>query len=323
MRSIIKRKPLLIFIVTLIILYLMIDVIPRATGALRSSYTVEYGELQTYDRCPAYIIRNEKVYTAGVGGEANRYMTQDKLIRKGIRVMEVKGNKDGGRDQKYSNALKKLGKSVVETKNFQTRAEGLVSWKIDGFESYITPGNMEKKSIDEYNNLNSAAIMDLRRDRISKSDPVFKIVDRSAWYAVMYIDKDHKNRYNEGQKLKLVVGDSALVGRVRSIKTENNKVRLIIKSNYYYSGLTCDRVKIIKSVTSDNRGLIIRNSSITKKDGKTGVYVRQKNGGYEFTRISILSADDEYSVIRRNTFVDGKGVAVKTVRNYDEVLRHG
>ena len=85
----IKKSPILIFLVVLVALYVVIYIIPTVTGALKSSYTTEYGELQTYDKVDGYLVKNEQVYFAGNGGSANRYMSEGKLIRKGATVMAV------------------------------------------------------------------------------------------------------------------------------------------------------------------------------------------------------------------------------------------
>ena len=75
-------------------------------------------------------------------------------------------------------------------------------------------------------------------------------------------------------------------------------------------------------VTSDNDGLIVDNKCIIEKDGKKGVYVRNKNGEYEFKQIKVISSNGEESVIEDATFIDEEGNQVYTVDVYDEVLKH-
>ena len=84
-----RTRPILIFLVALIALYCVIYLAPKVSGALRQSYTVEYGQLQIYDDAEAYLVRTETVYFAGTEGQANRYIDEGKLVRGGTKVMQV------------------------------------------------------------------------------------------------------------------------------------------------------------------------------------------------------------------------------------------
>ena len=75
-------------------------------------------------------------------------------------------------------------------------------------------------------------------------------------------------------------------------------------------------------VTSDNDGLIVDNKCIIERKGKEGVYVKNKNGEYEFKEIKIISSNGSESVIEDATFIDSEGNQVYTVDVYDEVLKH-
>ena len=64
------------------------------------------------------------------------------------------------------------------------------------------------------------------------------------------------------------------------------------------------------------------NKCIVKKHGKEGVYVRDKNGDYAFTRVNVLSTDGHHSIVSETTYYDAEGNAVYTVSVYDEVLKN-
>ena len=87
--EIIKKKPIILFPILLIVLYVLIYVVPGLSGALQSTYTVEYGTLSTYDDATGYIIRDESVYVAVSSGTQNRYIEDGKLVRKGTKILEV------------------------------------------------------------------------------------------------------------------------------------------------------------------------------------------------------------------------------------------
>ncbi len=326
----IRKNPILLFVIAVLILYAVIYVIPKFSGALRSTYTVEYGELQTYDDVQGYLVKNEKVYFAGKGGTENRYIKEGSLIRKGTAVMKIEGSSDDNPERAYRDIRESVGGAGITTDNFRSKAEGIVSYHADGYEAELTPKNMTDKDLEYYQDLKNDRDVDLKRQNISKSDPVFKIVDRSGWYLVCFVPASHKERYEKGQQLKITIsedGDSdgkdseEIVGKVNGISSQGGKTRLIIRTDYYYSRFATARVVKLKVVTSDAMGLILQNSCITEKAGEKGVYVRQKTGDYEFTRIQIVSTDGRESVVTPSYFYDSKGNAVETVSNYDVILR--
>ena len=102
---------------------------------------------------------------------------------------------------------------------------------------------------------------------------------------------------------------------------EEGRLKLVIRTDYYYKDFASVRTVPVKIITSDATGLVIYNSSITKKNGRKGVYVRQNNGKYRFTPVQVITTDGKKSVISSSSFYDSDGNAVSTVQNYDEVLR--
>ena len=87
--DIIKKKPIILFPILLIILYVLIYVVPGLSGALQSTYTVEYGTLSTYDETVGYIVRDETVYVTKTGGMQNRYIEDGKLVRQGTKILDI------------------------------------------------------------------------------------------------------------------------------------------------------------------------------------------------------------------------------------------
>ncbi len=318
----IRKKPLLLFFVLLIALYIIIYVVPRVTGALRSSYTAEYGRLQTSDETEGYVVRNETIYTAGKSGTINRYIQDGKLVRKGTRVMDVTSS-GKTMSRTYEELTQNLGSHRRKSDSYAAAAEGIVVYYADGMEGVLTPDTMAKQNRSFYRGLKSNG-QELARDETAENDPVFKIVDRSAWYIVCYVPTDHASRYQVGEKVSISInGSSSIRGTVQEMKKESGSLRLILRTNYYYKGFGKLRTVDLSVITADRQGLIIYNSSIVEKDGQKGVMVRQKNGKYQFTRINVLATDGEKSAISMSSFRNAKGESVRTVRNYDEVLRRG
>lgn len=321
-----RTKPILIFIAVLVVLYCVIYVVPTVTGALRSSYTVGYGQLLTFDQTEGYIVRNENVYIADTSGTVNRYIKEGKLIRKGTRVMEVIEKEELEAEEAATDGHRaeqeeiQLNEGEILTDTYISESEGILTYHMDGLESDLTPANMKEKSTGYFRRMASGS-RSLKKTTVTRGEPVYKIVDRSGWYLVCFVPKNHKERYTKGQKVTLYLGDEQIMGTIRGIKEKGRKCRLIIRSDYYFDGFLTDRTCDLKVVTSDVMGLLIENSSIAKKKGRSGVYVRQKTGEYKFTPISVYATDGEKSAIAEGYFFDEEGNPVNTVKNYDEVLR--
>lgn len=318
-----KKKPIVLFIAALIVLYVIIYIVPRVTGALVSSYTIGYGELKIYDETDAYLVREEKVYTAAHGGKANRYIEDGTLVRTGTTIMEITGSSDDEVGAKYSDILGRLGKEAVSTSDCSILGGGVISYYADGFESKIRPDNMEKGSYDFYSKLKQDDVLDLKRSSIAKGEPVFKVVDRTKWYMVCYVDKEHADRYHKGAEVKAEFEDDYVMANVLSVRKEKKGglVRVILETDHYYDKYAQMRVCPVSLVTYEERGLIIENGSIGKVKGVPGVYVRNKTNDYNFVPIKVMASDGKYSLVADTSFVDEKGNMQSTVEIYDEILK--
>ncbi|MBQ3281473.1 MAG: HlyD family efflux transporter periplasmic adaptor subunit [Eubacterium sp.] len=387
----IKKSPVVILFIVAAVLYVIIYILPQVTGVLRSSYTAEYGELKTFDKVEGYFVRSEFVYFSNVTGAANRYIDENKLVRRGTRIMEVTpggtleedgseagkadnkagaedtaeetkdskkkddkdskdkeknsgedaaeavtedGGKEAGSESKTLDTSQKglavyseirdnvKGEHHIDTDDFVTEQEGILTYHADGNESRITPENMEKKNKAFFQKLKNSSDLELNKYVISETDPVFKIVDRAAWYIVCYVPREHESRYAVGSRVSVLINDEkTITGTVQSITDERREKRLTIKTNNWYDHFATLRKADIEVITSDVMGLIISNTSIVEKKGQKGVYVRQKTGKYKFVPINIIATDGTNSAISASQYRNADGDTVTTVRSYDDILR--
>lgn len=354
----VKKSPVVILFIVAAVLYAIIYILPQVTGALRSSYTAEYGELKTFDKVEGYFVRSEYVYFSEENGTANRYIDENKLVRKGTRIMEVisgsgsskekEGSaegadsdeagttekKDAASDTKVLDTSQKgiatysdirnsvKGKHHIETDDFVSQHEGIVSYHADGNESKITPENMEKKNKAFFQKLKNSSDLELNNEVVAKTDPVFKICDRAAWYIVCYIPREHEQRYAVGNRVRVLINDEkTITGTVMSITDERREKRLTIKTNNWYEHFATLRRADIEVITSDVMGLLISNTSLVKKKDQWYVYVRQKTGKYKLVPIHIIASDGTMSAITPSQYRDAEGNTVTTVRSYDDILR--
>lgn len=320
----IKKKPIILFFIAIIALYVIIYIVPKVTGALVSSYTATYGELKISDETDGWLVRSEKVYTAGTGGSINRYIKENTLIRRGTSVMEISGGSGEGAeiDAAYTDLLSRLGDSAVQTDSYTAEEGGIVSYYADGYEGKLTPETMEKGGLSYYSKVTQDAVTDLKRDAAVQGEPVFKVADRTKWYLVCFVEESSADRYEVGQEIEVDFEDDRVRMDVSSIKKMDGKVRIILETRYYYSGFARTRAAKVSLVTYEQRGLILENESITEEKGKKGVYVKVRSGNFVFVPVLVYKTDGKYSLVADGTYYDDKGELISTVEIYDEVLKN-
>lgn len=318
----IKKKPIILFFIAIIALYVIIYIVPKVTGALVSSYTATYGELKIADETDGWLVRSEKVYTAGSGGSINRYIKENTLIRRGTSVMEVSGGSGGEIDSAYTDLLSRLGGSAVETDSYTAEDGGIVCYCADGYEGRLTPDTMQAGGLDYYSKVTQDAVMDLKRDTAAAGEPVFKIADRTKWYLVCFVEESSAGRYEEGQEIQVAFEDDTVRMDVKSVKKMDGKVRIILETDYYYEGFAKTRTAKVSLITYEQRGLLVENDSITEEKGQKGVYVKIRSGNFVFVPIEVIKTDGVHSLVKDETIVDEKGNIISTVEIYDEVLKN-
>lgn len=319
-----KKSPIVLFIIALVLLYVVIYIVPSVTGALVSSYTLEYGELKIADEGTGSLVRKEKVYLAETSGEANRYIENGTLIRKGTTVMEVQGGTASEKAEAFTPLLDRLGEKVVRTSDYAVQGGGVISYYADGYENLIRPDNMKNGGYSFYSKLQQEDVVNLQRDTVVKGEPVFKVIDRTKWYLVTFVPKEHGSRYKVGQDVVLEFEDCAVDAEVYSVTADGDGVhtRVILVSGNYYEKFIQMRTLPVSLVTYERRGLLVENSSITEKNGQQGVYVKKKTRGSYFVPIQVYATDGTYSLVADTFFDDEKtGKRYTTVEIYDEVLK--
>ena len=200
-----KKKTIIIFALALLALYAIIYLVPKVNGAMVPSYIAEYGQLKIYDETTAYFVRNEDVYLAASTGDTNYFFKEGSLIRKSGRIMEVTPNdKTGDTDsegnplapgKEYDDILTRLGDHGVYKEDYRIQDVGVVSYYADGYEKELTPKRMAKLDESFYRQLSQDDVVSLRRESVIGSEPAFKIVDRTEWFMVCFVEAEHKDRY--------------------------------------------------------------------------------------------------------------------------------
>lgn len=326
-----NRRYVYIFILVLVALYVIIYVVPKVTGAFETTEILTAGSLQGTEQTVCYFVRDERVYEAGAAGTLKYYMEEGTHIRSGTKVAALTGaasgaSSDEGKGKKseeksqYEDIIGRLSGQAIKTSDCKSKSSGVVSYYIDGYETFFTPDRLEKLEYEDVKNLEIEAA-DTTRKTTLENEPIFKISDNDNWYLVCWVEAASVARYEIGNSVTIQLAAGDIKATVDNITEAGDQWKVIFRSNRYYEDFSKTRMEEVQIVTEDYSGLIAKNSSITTKDGKPGVMVRQTDGEYVFTRVKILARSGEYSVMQDESFTDEDGNAVSTVKVYDEILK--
>ncbi|MDD2189571.1 MAG: HlyD family efflux transporter periplasmic adaptor subunit [Eubacteriales bacterium] len=105
-----KKKLVLLFCTTLIILFIIIYVFPNVTGALKQTEIIEYGSLQETDRVTAFFVRSEIVYFANKPGTIQYYVKEGEQVRKGIKVLDISHGAQEDKESSYKRIMERISR---------------------------------------------------------------------------------------------------------------------------------------------------------------------------------------------------------------------
>lgn len=317
MKSKVGRNISIFFCVLLIAmiaaLYLYIYAIPDISGSLTETAVLSYGRLSVSNEAECLIVRSEKVYTAKRGGEISYYVKEGDKTRKGVKILDIYG---GGSNDAY-----------------YCESTGFVSYYTDGFEDILTPETLEQIEPGDYISTEekearySPNIADRSASSANEGDPVYKLISSDSWYVAAFVPMSYAQNYEWNRSVTVAFSDGTEMPGVISSTVEKGDLLLaVIQIKQYYPEFAKLRMEHVTIITQNNEGLLVPNSAIAEEDGKKGVYVKDINGDYNFTRVNIIVSTDTESLLTPDSFGEadenGDTVSVNTVEIYDEVLRN-
>lgn len=318
------KKAICIYAAALLALYIVVEILPKVTDIFETTQVLEPGNLKLVYETEGYFIKEESIGIAYESGDIKYLAEVGEAVKKGHEVVSVEGY-GGGEDrtprfEEYTGKLKGFDRL---SESYTAPISGVFSLTIDGYEDYLTPEKMNEVKRETVESL-SYKSADLERSSVIMGEPIYKITWDDYWYILCWVDHETAETYSEGESVILELPSGSVDAEVYSIKKEKDSsdCRVIFYLNVYYEALADERCEEISIVTSDNEGLIVNNKCIIEKNGQKGVYVVDKNGDHEFTRIKVIASDEKQSVIDDVTFIDEEGNQVYTVNVYDEVLRN-
>ncbi|MBR5517042.1 MAG: hypothetical protein IKU53_03640 [Firmicutes bacterium] len=293
------KQGVLIFIALFAIFYVLIYVVPTVTNIFTQTYIAEYGTLEESREVQCIIVRDEQVYDAKAAGKVERVAAPSELVKANRHIVSVGNNKI------YNDEV------------------GIVSYYYDGYESKITPdtmGVLTEEFFDTYKD--SEGVQKAVSGNAEAGDTVFKVVDRSKWYIICWLDADDEEMFAPGDKVNVAFGDDKTVKMyVDSVVKQGKEIKLILYTDRYFDDFTKERILDCKLSIKSSTGVIINTDSIVEVEGQKGVYVIDKYGKENFVPVRIYYTQKDKTVVAKNYYYDSEGYPVETVKNYDEILK--
>lgn len=235
-------------------------------------------------------------------------------------------------NQSLENLKKKREEIQLQISNnsidYFSKEAGIVSFKLDGYEEIYPIDQKYDYGYSDFGNILDKGRMVSNNDIVKANEPIFKIIDNFEWYMIIKVDniKDIFE-YKEGNII-LLAGEEIkdeLKGVIEKITKNGTKGLILVRFNRdfeYYVEKRHLHVDIIKNKQDVYR---IPSKTIVEKDGIKWVYVKDISGIVKLVPVEIIKEDEEYVYISQgdknsNINIKGKDKAVRTVRQFDEIL---
>ncbi len=327
-----NRKPILIYILAVLVLGLFIYVVPMVTDAFEDTTILDRGVIQMTEKTDCYFVRNETVYSAGAAGTVEYKIKEGTHIKAGAVLAQFEENEADGSEvmaprSKYTDVIEKIGNNAVKTKSFESKSSGVICYYADGYEATLTPATMAGYTREKATEIDAEPV-ELKQSPVRKTEPVLKICDNDNWYIMCWVESASIANYEIGNVVSVTLPDGTVEMEVYSITQEGDYWKLILWSNNYYESFAKSRVEEGAITSRDYEGLktetgniIIYNDKKTKEKYPV-VLVMKQNGEYRIVRVDVKANDGEYSILRDVSFVDDNDILHETVNIYDEILRN-
>jgi len=315
-----KKVFISLYIIAVVALLIVIYAVPSLTGALTKTELLQYGSLQVTDEATCFVVRDEAVFLAGESGTINYYMEQGTQVKGGSVILDIISSDYSVEQSEYAGIITALGAGAVQTTTYDTANNGIVSYYVDGYESYFTPETMTDIEYADVKDRNME-VFNVTRESTMKGEPLYKICKNNVWYVTCWVNSGNVSKYEVGKNVTLMFPLGEVKAKIMDIQKEGELWQIVFETTRYYEDFPSLRKVDATIITSDYSGIIIPNSSITSEEGNVGVYVRSRSGEYEFTPIKIITSDGTNSLAQDSYYYDAEGNKVNTVEVYDEILK--
>lgn len=249
---------------------------------------------------------------------------KQELILKLERLDKLQGENKFLSNRSASYAEKTLGEGVLlagQKQAIYAPASGILTYRIDGYEDFLTIDNLYNINYDEIGSINFQ-LENLNKSIVKPKDKLFKIVDHSSYYMTAIISNEEVETYKNTQSITVRINGQTLRGDVYDVFTNQRNAVVVIQMRDVFEGFQNQRFVSCTIVRENYRGLKLHTDSIVNIEGTLGVYVVDQERKLNFVPIKILGYDDDSAIVYNAQFYDSNLGIVRSIKLNQEVVRH-
>ncbi len=201
---------------------------------------------------------------------------------------------------------------------------GIVSYRVDGLESILTPDNFESISTEMLQNLNLTT-----GQIVTTSETIGKVINNFECYIAVTTDTNDAKNAQVGDNIKIrLSSNQEIPAEIMYIKKENEEnILLILKISQGVEELTNYRKISLDLIWWERSGLRVPNTSIIYENGLSYI-IKTKAGILNKILVKIVKENNRYSIVTNYTTEELKemGYTAQEINNmgkisiYDEIL---
>lgn len=193
---------------------------------------------------------------------------------------------------------------------------GMVSYRVDGLESVLTPDCFSALTSDYLNGL------DLKTGKIiATSDEEGKIVDNFYCYIATVMNSDKAKEAEVGDKLKLrLLNDEEISTQIEYInKSDENNIIVVFKINKMVAELINYRKIDFDVIWWSSSGLKVPNQSILTDDNGLTYVIRNRSGYLTKMLVKVLKSNETHSIIDTYDTDELTEIGYEDITNYKKI----
>ena len=270
-------------------------------------------------------LKNEILFQMSAGQYDLIPSLKQELIQKLERLDKLQNENKFLSNRTASYSEKTIGEGTLmegQKQAIYSPASGVLTYKMDGYEDFLTIDNLYNINYDEISSLELQE-SSLIHTSVKPKDKLFKIVDNANYFIAAVVANEEIDTYKNVQSISAVIDGKTLEGEVYDVFTNNEKAVAVIQLREGFDGFFSRRLINCSIVRENYRGLKIFMDSIVNIDGTIGVYTVDKERKLVFTPVKILGYDDDYAIVYNEQFFDEKTGIVRSIKLNQEVVRDG
>lgn len=248
---------------------------------------------------------------------------KQQLIQKLDRLEKLQTENKFLSNRTASYAEKTIGEGILlegQKQAIYAPASGILTYKTDGYEDFLTIDNLYNINYDEISSLvlNETSLV---HASVKPKDKLFKIVDNVNYFIAAIVSNEEIETYKNVQKITVVIDGKSLEGDIYDVFTNDQNAVAVIQLREGFDSFFNRRIINCSIVRENYRGLKIEMDSIVNIDGQIGVYVVDKERKLVFTPVKILGYDDESAIVYNEQYFDQAKGIVRSIKQNQEVVR--